>query len=172
MGVDIDGNRLGLGVNLYSGDKTLIEKYGLKKCQKELDMPSPFMENMSGIKLTEKTLKHVSHKTKIIYHDKGEGENDSVDLSLRYVHRYLNRNAVKDMELEVTDKETGEKKTYKPKLTIPNKNDPNVFYHEITLPLHGKSLDDYEGAYYIYINGVDHYKIADFAEDLVEDKDD
>ena len=28
MGVNIEGNKLGLGTNLYSGEKTLIEKYG------------------------------------------------------------------------------------------------------------------------------------------------
>ena len=28
MGVQIEGNRLGLGVNLYSGEHTLLEEYG------------------------------------------------------------------------------------------------------------------------------------------------
>lgn len=28
MGARIDGNRLGLGINLYSGEQTLLEKYG------------------------------------------------------------------------------------------------------------------------------------------------
>ena len=36
MGFEIEGNRLGLGVNLYSEEKTLVERYGLKKLNKEL----------------------------------------------------------------------------------------------------------------------------------------
>lgn len=36
LGVQIEGNRLGLGTNLYSGEKTLAEKYGLDYLNVEL----------------------------------------------------------------------------------------------------------------------------------------
>ena len=36
LGVQIEGNRLGLGTNLYSGEDTLIEKYGLDYINVEL----------------------------------------------------------------------------------------------------------------------------------------
>lgn len=36
MGVKIEGNRLGLGVNLYSGEKTLYEQYGKDYLEVEL----------------------------------------------------------------------------------------------------------------------------------------
>ena len=36
MGFKIEGNRLGLGVNLYSEEETLMERFGLKKLNKEL----------------------------------------------------------------------------------------------------------------------------------------
>lgn len=36
LGVQIDGNRLGLGTNLFSGEKTLPEKYGVKYLNTEL----------------------------------------------------------------------------------------------------------------------------------------
>ena len=42
MGVKIEGNRLGLGTNLYSKDKTLIEKYGYKKFNRELSYRSEY----------------------------------------------------------------------------------------------------------------------------------
>ncbi len=42
MGVEIEGNRLGLGTNLYSDEKTLMEKYGYKKFNRELAYRSPF----------------------------------------------------------------------------------------------------------------------------------
>lgn len=36
LGYEIPGNRLGLGVNLYSDEPTLVEEMGLKKLNKEL----------------------------------------------------------------------------------------------------------------------------------------
>ena len=36
LGVQIEGNRLGLGTNLYSGEKTLAEKFGLDYLNVEL----------------------------------------------------------------------------------------------------------------------------------------
>ena len=45
MGVKIEGNRLGLGSNLASDTPTLIEKYGLKKVDRELSKNSNFYNN-------------------------------------------------------------------------------------------------------------------------------
>ena len=42
MGVEIENNKLGLGVNLYSGDETLVEKYGLEYINNELTKKSSF----------------------------------------------------------------------------------------------------------------------------------
>ncbi len=42
MGASIEGDRLGLGVNLYSSQETLIEKYGYKFVNKELLKNSEF----------------------------------------------------------------------------------------------------------------------------------
>lgn len=44
MGFTIEGDRLGLGVNLYSGEKTLVEQYGLKKLNKELVKHSKYYD--------------------------------------------------------------------------------------------------------------------------------
>lgn len=49
LGVKIDGNHLGLGTNLFSGKKTLAEKYGIVNMNIELARKSPFMEEASGI---------------------------------------------------------------------------------------------------------------------------
>lgn len=42
----IDGDRLGLGVNLFSDKKTLAEKYGVKKLDKELRKKSDFYDKI------------------------------------------------------------------------------------------------------------------------------
>ena len=42
LGARIDGNRLGLGTNLFSGEKTLAEKYGYDKIDTEFAKKSTF----------------------------------------------------------------------------------------------------------------------------------
>ena len=45
MNVKIEGDRLGLGTNLYSDEKTLIEQYGYDKVNSELEKRSIFYDN-------------------------------------------------------------------------------------------------------------------------------
>ena len=45
LGANIDGNRLGLGTNLFSSKKTLAEEYGLDIFNKELSKNSRFYKN-------------------------------------------------------------------------------------------------------------------------------
>lgn len=49
MGVEIEGNRLGLGTNLFSQTKTLTEVYGLEKESEELKKRSYFLKAMANI---------------------------------------------------------------------------------------------------------------------------
>ena len=42
LGAEIEGNRLALGTNLFSDEKTLIEKYGLEYVNNELMKTSKF----------------------------------------------------------------------------------------------------------------------------------
>ncbi len=45
LGATIDGDKLGLGVNLFSNEKTLVEKYGVKYLNAELAKKSIFYNN-------------------------------------------------------------------------------------------------------------------------------
>lgn len=47
MGVKIEGDKLGLGTNLFSNKETLAEKYGIDKINDELEKKSSFYQNMS-----------------------------------------------------------------------------------------------------------------------------
>lgn len=42
IGVKIEGNKLGLGTNLYSGEKTILEKYGINYVDEEFKKNSTF----------------------------------------------------------------------------------------------------------------------------------
>ena len=48
MGVEIEGNRLGLGTNLFSGEWTLAERYQRGRMEIELSRQSKFMEELTS----------------------------------------------------------------------------------------------------------------------------
>ena len=160
MGVKIDGNRLGLGVNLFSEEKTLIEKYGLKKCISELNLPSTFMTWMSGITLTEKTLKYMAKKVRI---EMNEGPDSTTRFIVKNVKNFLNSESIRELVLELKDKKSGRVSVHPTHLVYPYKNNPNYFLYYVDVDLKGKPLDDYDGNFYISIEGTEHFKIADFS---------
>ena len=46
LGAEIEGNKLGLGVNLFSKEKTLVEKLGLENLNKEISKKSSYYDNI------------------------------------------------------------------------------------------------------------------------------
>ena len=56
LGVQIDGDRLGLGTNLFSGTKTLPEEFGNSKVNAELKKKSEFIEKLSAMDKTNDAL--------------------------------------------------------------------------------------------------------------------
>lgn len=53
LGVKIDGNRLGLGTNLFSSTQTLTERFGIDKMESELKKKSKMMEKLGNIREVE-----------------------------------------------------------------------------------------------------------------------
>ena len=49
LGVKIEGNRLGLGTNLFSSVQTLTERYGREKVKKEVSKKSKMMEKLADV---------------------------------------------------------------------------------------------------------------------------
>lgn len=56
LGVQINGDRLGLGTNLFSGTKTLLEEFGNSKVNAELKKKSEFIEKLSAMDKTNDAL--------------------------------------------------------------------------------------------------------------------
>ena len=86
MGVEISGERLGLGTNLFSEEATLTEKFGIKEEKKELEKRSNFMIGLGNIDkdsaFKQKELKQKKEKEKKAATEKeqsdkkkGKGEN-------------------------------------------------------------------------------------------------
>ena len=58
MGVEIEGDRLGLGTNLYSSKPTLLEEYGEEAINTAFDQKSVMMEHLGAtIDMTKEELK-------------------------------------------------------------------------------------------------------------------
>lgn len=78
LNVEIPGNRLGLGVNLYSTEPTLIERYGLSYVTDEVRKKSTFMEDLAAIDFSAQELKNrwskANHKdqTDVVYDSKSD----------------------------------------------------------------------------------------------------
>ncbi len=49
LGVEIEGERLGLGTNLFSGKQTFTERFGSETIEKELEKKSELMENLANL---------------------------------------------------------------------------------------------------------------------------
>lgn len=64
LGVDIEGNRLGLGTNLFSNEQTLTEIYGIEKENQELSKNSEFLDNLESVDENTEALKQ-RHTAKI-----------------------------------------------------------------------------------------------------------
>ena len=65
MGADIDGEHLGLGVNLFSSENTLAEEYGMEEVNEELSKRSVFLEKLEAVDaMSEKLLKHYRSEMK------------------------------------------------------------------------------------------------------------
>ena len=66
MGVTIEGNKLGLGTNLFSDEPTLLEQYGLETVTEEMNKKSEFMEELADIDFTSEELRENQAKS---YHE-------------------------------------------------------------------------------------------------------
>ena len=162
MNVQIEGDRLGLGTNLYSDRETLIEEYGLEECESKLSLPSAFLDEMAGIKITEEVLEEARKQSYVRLKDYGEGK---IRLSLHGVGNAIDVNYVDKAELEITNKKTGETETFE--LTLKTrKNNPALYQYYQEYDLNGESLENLDCVFYISSGGFEHYRVADLENDL------
>ncbi len=78
MGVEIEGDRLGLGTNLYSAEETLLEKYGYNLLNEELRKDSAFLEEEANIDENDRELLVRHGKLPSARISVGSGSNESM----------------------------------------------------------------------------------------------
>ena len=65
LGIDIDSDRLGLGTNLFSNEKTLIEQYGFNRVNSEIKKYSSYyQERLIGETKRKRNKRFSSYKTR------------------------------------------------------------------------------------------------------------
>ncbi len=158
LNVKIPGNRLGLGVNLFSDVPTLVEEFGLDTCQQQLLKPSKFMDAQSGIRITEEILESTKERATITVKQSDSG---NTDYCLNGLGRLLSYTAIKGIVLELTDKESGETSVYDAELVITDESSVTKYYWKASVPLGDKKPEDYDAAFFISVDEIDHYRITE-----------
>ena len=158
MGVDIEGDRLGLGTNLFSDKKTLLEESNVKELDANVGTPSAFMTRLSHIVITTKTLDNIQ-KTDIKVKANDSG---TLDISLPQV-RSINVTSLLKAELEVENKKSGEVKKYD--MTIkPKENDPNKFSVKSKTDIPESEINNIKVSIYFTTQNINHYKVYEWSE--------
>ncbi len=80
MGAKIEGDRLGLGANLYSGEETLIEQYGEEGLSDQISKRSSFMESLADIDLYNDKMVQKVMPAAMLRAESYNGETSSLDL--------------------------------------------------------------------------------------------
>lgn len=164
MNVRIEGDRLGLGTNLYSGKETLIEKYGLEECETQLKFPSPFLEVMSGDRITKEVMQEAARRVTITMEPLDENR---VRLSLNRLGDYMSHKSVEKLELTVRDKASGSEEIFSLTPTLEDLESDKEYSYKKVYELDGRDPKDIEAEYYITVGKFKHYRIADLEHNLV-----
>lgn len=101
VGAVIEGNRLGLGTNLFSDEETLIERFGLGYTERELRKNSRFMESKNQIEKTEAFYTRLGRKAEVEVKD-----DDSITVNVSGLTSGA-QNVVKELILTVSSEEDG-----------------------------------------------------------------
>lgn len=132
LGVKIDGNRLGLGSNLFSDAETLTEKYGIEKVNTELGNKSEFLASKNKYEFTKSLYDDIRSSEKITLNEAGIGKVsiridglDDVDSSQKKVTCIVKKKA--------EDSSSGKSKTYY--LEKKQDKDTETSYYGVTLDL-------------------------------------
>ena len=135
MGVQIQGERLGLGTNLFSDVPTLIESMGLDEIKVELSHRSDYMNAMNTVVINDSYLNRISTRSDLYLYD----EDGKLVINLDTYTKLTTGSLIDSIEADVTiDGQT---------TTLPLegfKADGNIFYNEddIDLPVGSTAIVD------------------------------
>lgn len=158
MGCTIEGDRLGLGTDLYSGSQTLIERDGLEKVSAELEKPSAFMNKLSNITINESIMKKMAKQTSVY---PKENKNGELTFIVDKVAQQLNIDSVEKIVLRLEDTETKEKYEFEMDIEQVEGN-ANKFTAKARTNIKADRKDHLKGNAYVWAPGFPEYKIGKY----------
>ena len=121
MGVTIEGDRLGLGTNLYGTKDTLFETYGMEEFSSLLSKKSSFMQKLANINLYDEDLLRAQGLAPSAQIEITELDEENGSLSLA-VHDFKNiHEKITSVEVEAWDNDNPDK-VVKQKMSQEKKN--------------------------------------------------
>ncbi len=162
MGATIPGNKLGLGVNLYSTEETLLEEYGRNVLSQKLEQKSEFVSELSGIAITQEMMDRLNARCILKLEDSGEG---TILCNLQKVWSTFDIEAVEKVEfrLTVTDPESGKTKDYSYEANIAQReNNPTKFDVTAVTDIPLDQLANVSASAYIWVDGYEEYHVCDY----------
>ena len=165
MGVEIEGDKLGMGVNLYSDTKTLIEEYGEQVCSDKMNLPSAFMDKLGDIKITEKDLKRIKKARVSVVDTDTPGQ-----MAVRQKNiRSIKAASVKKAEVEIINNKTGKTDVYNLDC-VTDPDNPAIFSTIAYVELDEADIKDTTVKIYFTVEGIDHFEIGTWNYDEGEQK--
>lgn len=133
MGADIEGNRLGLGTNVFSGEETLLEKDGMQMINTEFSKKSDFLSALADVNPNAEGMRNRGSLVGLDFHVDEVNEDT---LSVTCDDIYGINGTLNSLELFVQDSDgnqtsnimnyTGDG-TFKAQITVPNGNMDSVY---------------------------------------------
>ena len=133
MGVSIEGNRLGLGTNVFSGEETLLEKDGMQMINTEFSKKSDFLNALADVNPNAEGMRNRGSVVGLDFHVDEVNENT---LSVTCDDLYGINGTLNSLELFVQDSDgnqtsnimnyTGDG-TFKAQITVLNGNMDSVY---------------------------------------------
>lgn len=105
LGVQIEGNRLGLGTNLFSTEKTLTEIFGIEKENSELKHRSKLLDQLADVDEESEILKERENNTYSATIALGNYQHGSRSLPVRLFNIKGNQDPVEKIQLAVWKEE-------------------------------------------------------------------
>ncbi len=162
MGCSIEGDQLGLGVNLYSAKETLLETYGISVLKSKLSRRSELMNELSGVRFSESLLENTREKLLVVSAE----ENGCIRYTVRRLYKYLTLNLIDRLYIHCVyeDPETGAKneKTYDCDLVLENPDDPNEFVGTVLTEIPYDRLENVQASVYITIDEFKDYLLGEY----------
>lgn len=135
MGVDIEGNRLALGTNLFSGRKTLTEEFGVSAVRDELSRRSSFLHeleelDMKSDELVNRIRREMNNSVSVRNWNPETGSLDIAveapisDLSLDYIEVKYKGKTEKKAQTVRLEREAGKIRTFIGSLDLSDWKEP------------------------------------------------